>query len=194
MSPAARRDRAPRELAPLRLRSSGSTAPRSRFTTSSHGAPASGSERTMGLRAPLIAQKDLRALVAHEKRRGRPDLRRQAREDRSLADGEGPRARPRELEHDGRAVRLPRRAARRRPGRAGAARAPHRARRRTVAAVLRASTWTLTGGRSTTVPCARACASDAVGTTSVSMPTPPTPASRGSSVTHRRAGLAKRSR
>ena len=85
---------------------SGSTAPRSTLTTSSQGAPGVRRERAVGLGAALVAQEHLRALVAHEERRGRADLRRERREHAALAHRQQARARPGELEHHGRAARL----------------------------------------------------------------------------------------
>ena len=63
-----------------------------------------GHQRAVRLRAALIAEEDLRLLVADEERGGGADLRRDAAEHGALADRQEARARPRELEHDGRFV------------------------------------------------------------------------------------------
>ena len=92
-----------------------------------------GHERAVRLRAALVAQEHLGALVAHEERGGRAELRREPGEDRPLADRQQSRARPRELEHDRARGAAPRRAARCPRARAESARARRRARRRTAA-------------------------------------------------------------
>jgi len=56
-----------------------------------------GDEGAVSLGSALIAEEDLGLLVAHEERRRRADLRRDAAEDRALGDGEQPRARAREM-------------------------------------------------------------------------------------------------
>ena len=63
-----------------------------------------GDEGAVGLGAALVAEEDLGPLVADEEGRGGAELRRDAAEHRPLADREEPRARARELEHDGGAV------------------------------------------------------------------------------------------
>ena len=65
-----------------------------------------GRERAVRLRAALIAQEHLGALVAHEERRRGADLRRERRQHAALAHRQQARARPRELEHHRRAARL----------------------------------------------------------------------------------------
>ncbi len=154
-----------------------------------------GRERAMRLGAALIAEEHLGALVAHEER---PRPRRAAapsRRARSARPPRGPaRWDPRTRGRRARRAPLPR-GARRRPGRvrsssSATSRAQTKGRSRPLQEHLHADR----AGAGAPYPCASACASDAVGTTSASIPMPPTPARRGSSVTQSRAGLAKRSR